>query len=356
MDRALLLASGQLGCVAPNPAVGCVIADNETIISESATAGGGRPHAEFQALEKAGSAASGASVYLTLEPCAHEGETPSCARLLVEAGVGRVIIAAKDTDPRTSGAGAEMLRAAGIVVDFDLAKNEALKINQGYFLLQQEARPMVTLKIASSSDAKVARPHSPLDESGNKWITGPAARQHGHYLRASHDAILVGIGTANTDDPMLTCRLEEIKNRSPVRIVLDRNCRLDPEGKLARTANEVPTWIIHQGALRGGLADTGVRSIKMDDMSDISAILTCIGHAGVTRLLVEGGPTVWYSFLKSGLVDHLHWYKAPMVIGAGGLQISDGFSHGQIEEDYGLVCTGEEKRGDDMLVSYEKRR
>ncbi len=354
MDLALSLARDKLGCVAPNPAVGCIIVKNGTVIGEGATAPGGRPHAEYLALQKVGSAAKVATVYVTLEPCAHEGETPSCARLLVEAGVSRVIIALEDPDPRTSGGGAKMMEAAGIDVEFGLLEDAARRLNQGFFLWHNESRPMVTLKIATSKDAKVAWPQSHLDKGGGKWITGKPARQHGHGLRANHDAILVGIGTALADDPMLTCRLEG--KGSPIRIVLDHNSRLDPSSKLVKTAGQVPTWLIHQDPLSDGLSGTFIRSISMDDMSDVAAILGCLRDTGITRLLVEGGPTVWCSFLDSGLVDHLYWYKAPIEIGVGGVQISDDFGHQWIEEKYGLIRRSEEKLGDDMLVNYEKRR
>ena len=317
MGHALRLGMRALGNVAPNPAVGCVIVSADGhVVGRGWTQRGGRPHAETVALAQAGEAARGATAYVSLEPCAHHGATPPCADALVTAGVARVVGAAVDPDPRVSGKGFARLEAAGIVVTRGVLEKEAVAINAGFFARVTAERPFVALKIAQSADGFVA------DAAGSsKWITSEQARRHGQLLRARYDAILVGIGTVLADDPALTCRLPGLEHRSPLRVVLDSRLRLPPKSQLASTVARQPT-VLFTAAEEGGdeLLSQGVEIVRMTETArpELLDVLRVLAKRGVTRLLVEGGPTVHAAFLESKLVDLLHIYRAPLLIGAGG--------------------------------------
>jgi diaminohydroxyphosphoribosylaminopyrimidine deaminase/5-amino-6-(5-phosphoribosylamino)uracil reductase len=321
MRAALALARRSLGRTWPNPAVGCVIVRDGRIVARGRTRDGGRPHAEADALAKAGELARGATVYVTLEPCAHHGRTPPCADALVEAGVARVISALEDPDPRVKGQGHARLEAAGIAVAIGEGAEEAGEINAGFFLRVREGRPLFHLKLASSLDGRIA---TAAGES--KWITGEAARNDGHRLRATHDAILVGAGTVQADDPELTCRLPGLAGRSPVRLVLDSKAGLAAGSKLARTAREVPVWVLctraASGARRDALREAGVEVIEVeaahDGRVDVVAAAQALGQRGLTRVLVEGGGEVAAAFLKAGLIDRITSYRAGLILGGDG--------------------------------------
>ena len=320
MRHALRLAERGQGNTAPNPAVGCVIVSRDGhIVGRGWTGVGGRPHAETIALAQARGLAKGATAYVTLEPCAHHGKTPPCADALVKAQVARVVGATVDPDSRVSGAGFARLEAAGIEVTRGVLEGQARVLNLGFFKRLNEGRPLVALKIAQSADGFAA------DEKGNsKWVTGARARAHGHLMRATHDAILVGIATALADDPALTCRLLGLEARSPLRVVLDSRLRLPPDSQLARTAKDIPV-LVFTTATAGGDALTaqGVQiervSADCEGRPDIGAVLQALGKRGLNRVLVEGGPQVHASLLKCNLVDFIHLYRAPLLIGQGGL-------------------------------------
>jgi diaminohydroxyphosphoribosylaminopyrimidine deaminase / 5-amino-6-(5-phosphoribosylamino)uracil reductase len=320
MRHALRLAERALGSVAPNPAVGCVIVSPEgRIVGRGWTRKGGRPHAETVALAQAGAAAKGATAYVTLEPCAHHGITGPCANALAKAGITRLVAAILDPDPRVAGAGFATLQKARIAVTTGVLETEARALNLGFFKRIAEGRPLVALKIAASADGYVA------DAKGySRWITSELARRHAHRLRASYDAILVGIGTALADDPALTCRLPGLEQRSPLRIVLDSRLQLPENSQLARTARDRPT-LVFTVAKKGGetLAAQGVEieRVAADESGrvDIAAALQSLAKRGITRLLVEGGPLVHSAFWQRNLTDVLHLYRAPILIGEGGL-------------------------------------
>jgi diaminohydroxyphosphoribosylaminopyrimidine deaminase/5-amino-6-(5-phosphoribosylamino)uracil reductase len=328
MRAALLLAERGLGRVWPNPAVGCVIVGAAGVDTPGHVAGrgftqpGGRPHAETEALRMAGDAARGATAYVTLEPCSHHGKTPPCADALVEAGIARCVVALEDPDPRVNGAGTARLREAGIAVDVGLCAAEAAELNAGFFTRVKLGRPLVTLKLATSLDGRIA-----TWSGDSKWITGEAARARSHRLRASHDAILVGIGTALADDPELTCRLPGLEDRSPARIVLDSRLRLPLASRLVESAEKVATHVVtaagHPDAALAPFRQRNVNMLELEpDASGrpaLSALLAALGLAGITRLLVEGGATVAASFAKADLVDRLVWFRAPGIIGGDGL-------------------------------------
>lgn len=322
MRSAFALARRGLGNVWPNPAVGCVIVADGRVVGRGWTQPGGRPHAETEALRRAGGAARGAAAYVSLEPCGHWGRTPPCVDALIEAGLARVVIALEDPDPRVSGAGIRRLRAAGIALETDVGAAEAAEINAGFLTRERLGRPLVTLKLATSLDGRIA-----TRTGASRWITGPAARAHVHSLRARYDAILVGTGTVLADDPQLTCRLPGLGNRSPVRVVLDRRLVIPPAAQLIATARQVPTWVIagHSAdpARRQALAAAGAVLIEVDidaeGRIDLAAALQALGARGVTRLLVEGGARLGAALLRLRLVDRLVWMHAPMLIGGDGI-------------------------------------
>jgi diaminohydroxyphosphoribosylaminopyrimidine deaminase/5-amino-6-(5-phosphoribosylamino)uracil reductase len=350
MRHALALAERALGTTAPNPAVGCVIVKDERVVGRGWTQPGGRPHAETMALVEAGEAARGATAYVTLEPCAHHGQTPPCANALVEAGIARVVVAVEDPDPRVSGKGIAMLWDAGVEVASGVLEREAAELNLGFFLRVKENRPLVTLKIAQSLDGKTA-----TVSGHSKWITGTEARRHGHLLRAKHDAILVGVETALADDPELTCRIAGLEDRSPVRVVLDTRLRLKESAKLVKTAKQVPTLVFTTVA--GQLGDAEVIRVGRDARGrpDIGAVLNKLSERGITRLLVEGGASVHASFLDRGLAGRLEVFRAPVVLGASGKSAVDALAALDLDEAARFVSLGKRVLGADLLESFAAR-
>ena len=238
MAAAIRLARHHFGRTGTNPSVATLIVRDGVIIGRGITAIGGRPHAETQALAEAGSGARGAAAYATLEPCAHHGRTPPCAEALVTAGISRVVIAARDPDPRVSGKGAAILRQAGIEVTENVMANEAWDGLSPYLTRSVKKRPEVTLKLALSADGMIGR-----REGKQIAVTGPVSNAMVHLMRAEHDAILIGIETVLNDDPLLTCRLPGLEKRSPIRIVLDGSARLPLSSRLAVSARDVPVWV-----------------------------------------------------------------------------------------------------------------
>ncbi|HWU25155.1 MAG TPA: bifunctional diaminohydroxyphosphoribosylaminopyrimidine deaminase/5-amino-6-(5-phosphoribosylamino)uracil reductase RibD [Rhizomicrobium sp.] len=352
MRHALRLAERALGTTAPNPAVGCVIADSEGhVAGRGWTQKGGRPHAEMIALQAAGARAKGATAYVSLEPCAHHGQTPPCAEALAAAGVARVVAAVKDPDPRVNGAGLEYLRKAGIAVAADLLAADAAELNRGFFLRVTANRPLVALKIAQSLDGRIA-----ASSGESRWITGSAARRYGHFLRARHDAILVGIGTALADDPMLTCRLPGYEDRSPLRVVLDSALRLGEQSNLAQTAREYPTIAYTTQAKSGPLSASGVEiaAVPKDERgrTNLGAVLNDLAKRGITRLLVEGGARVHAAFLDGGFADRLEIFHAPLLLGGAGRTAIDVLAELGLGRAPRFHRTGRRTFGADTLESF----
>jgi diaminohydroxyphosphoribosylaminopyrimidine deaminase/5-amino-6-(5-phosphoribosylamino)uracil reductase len=328
MRAALNLAQRGLGTVWPNPAVGCVIVKDDEVVGRGWTQPGGRPHGETEALARAGDNAKGATAYISLEPCAHHGKTPPCADALIAAGIARAVVAMEDPDPRVSGRGIARLRDAGIAVDTGLCAKEAYELNAGFFKRIRENRPLVTLKLAATLDGRIATSHGE-----SQWITGEAARNRAHLLRATHDAVMVGVGTVIADNPQLTCRLPGLGGRSPVRIVIDGSLRTPLTAKLVAEAKQVPTWIIHRHGADAArcqtLRDCGVELIEVPVSEtvemDLTVAFTELGKRGLTRVLVEGGASLAGELLEEGLVDRLAWFHAPMLIGGDGLPAVQAF-------------------------------
>lgn len=314
MNIALRMAKRGLGNTAPNPSVGAVIANEQTkeIISRGWTQSGGRPHAETEALRLAGANAAGATLYVTLEPCAHFGVTPPCVEAIISAHLKSVVIALQDPDIRTSGEGVQRLRAANIEVGLALKEYEAKWITMGHILRKTERRPLVSLKIATDHKGSV-----PLgDGFGPHFVTGPDARAFGHLLRSQSDAILVGSGTVYSDNPELTCRLPGLTDRSPIRIVLSGSRGVPQDCKLVQTANQTPLLLFYAGEDNGAyteLLPSGVETIKtLGDQQEVNipAALEVLAARGITRILVEGGLKVWRSFSKMQRVDEIFHFQA----------------------------------------------
>jgi diaminohydroxyphosphoribosylaminopyrimidine deaminase / 5-amino-6-(5-phosphoribosylamino)uracil reductase len=322
MLAALSLARRGLGTVWPNPAVGCVLVNGGRVVGRGWTQPSGRPHGETEALHRAGQAARGATAYVSLEPCCHWGRTPPCADALIDAGVRRVVVALEDPDPRVAGEGLRRLRAADLEVETGLCAAEAAELNVGFFCRLRLGRPLVTLKLATSVDGRIATRHGE-----SQWITGPPARERAHWLRAAHDAIMVGTGTVLADDPQLTCRLPGLGHRSPVRVVIDRSLRIPPSKRIIAEAREVPTWIMTSPsadrARRQIMCASGVTLIDVAPESDgtigLAAALAALGERGVTRLLVEGGGRLAAALMRARLIDRLVWVHAPLLIGDDGI-------------------------------------
>lgn len=313
MGMALSLGRRGLGRVWPNPSVGCVIVRGSRVIGRGWTADGGRPHAETQALQ--GIDATGATAYVTLEPCAHHGQTPPCTDALIAAGLTRVVIAVGDPDPRVAGKGIDMLRAAGIDLDIGVRAAEARTDLAGFLFRLTENRPFVTLKLASSFDGRIA---TAAGES--KWITGPAARRAVHAMRARHDAVLVGAGTVRADDPSLTVRDLGV-TRQPIRIVASRRLNIEAD-QLLKTVDEAPLWLCHGGnADAAGWTAKGAESIECDTIGrqvDPADMMRKLATKGLTRVFCEGGGTLAASLLGAGLVDEIVGFTAGIMLGAEG--------------------------------------
>jgi len=319
MRTALALGRRGQGQVWPNPAVGCVIVRDGRVLGRGWTQPGGRPHAEAVALARAGAAARGATAFVTLEPCAHHGLTPPCAQALAAAGVARVVAPLTDTDPRVAGLGFETLRRAGVQVTTGVLAGEAARDHAGFFLRVEQGRPLVTLKLAASLDGRIA---TATGES--RWITGLEARRLVHAMRARHDAVMVGAGTARADDPSLTVRGLGIV-RQPVRLVVSRRLDLPLMGQLARTAREVPVWLCHGTDADPALVETwqglGARLFPCSvagGQLDPLAVLHALGQAGLTRVFCEGGGALAASLLAGDLVDELAVFSAGLALGAEG--------------------------------------
>jgi len=320
MMMALSLGRRGQGRCWPNPAVGCVIVKDGRVLGRGWTQPGGRPHAETEALAQAGAAARGATAYVSLEPCAHHGQTPPCAQALIDAGVARVVAPLADSDPRVSGHGFTMLQAAGIEVVTGVLADQAAADHAGFFLRVEQGRPWVTLKLASSFDGRIA-----TATGQSKWITGPEARRAVHAQRARHDAVMVGAGTARADDPSLTVRDLGIDHQ-PVRVVVSRRLDLPLLGQLARTAGEVPVWICHghdadheRLTAWEGLGARLIACAQHGTRLDTGDVLRQLGEAGLTRVFCEGGSALAASLLAGDLVDELVGFTAGLAIGAEGL-------------------------------------
>jgi diaminohydroxyphosphoribosylaminopyrimidine deaminase / 5-amino-6-(5-phosphoribosylamino)uracil reductase len=362
MDLALALGRRGLGNAWPNPAVGAVVVDVAggvpVIVGRGWTQPGGRPHAEVEALRRAGTRARGATLYVTLEPCSHHGKTPPCTEAIVAAGIARVVSAIEDPNPEVAGEGHAQLAAHGITVEVGLRAEAARRSHAGHFSRMREGRPYVTLKLAVSADGKAGL-------AGRKpaVITGEAARARVHLMRAMNDAILIGVNTALADDPQLTCRLPGLDMRSPVRIVVDTTLRLPEATALVRSAQATPVWVVAGPAAGEAgerqLHEHGVEVLRCGATAgriDLAATLRLIAGRGITRLMVEGGPTIAASLIAADLIDEAAILRAPVSIGSGGIDALEGMPLSALTASPRFTSRGIEAVGADSLETFERVR
>ena len=353
MAAAIALGDRHVGLTGSNPSVGALVVRHGEVMGAGATQPGGAVHAEAVALARAGEAARGATLYVTLEPCAYRsrGGTP-CADLTRAAGVARVVVALADPNPAIDGRSVERLAAEGLAVTCGPGAQEAARSLAGHLTWVRLGRPHMTVKQALSADGRIAA-------AGKRpvAITGPAANAQVHMMRARSDAILIAAGTARADDPMLTCRLPGLGARSPIRVVLDRDLSLSPESRLARTAREVPVWVIAKpgapATRQAALERVGVVVLRADGVEDALRVL---GARGVRRVLVEAGGGLSRTLLDADLADRYEIFRAPTIIGADGIPaMRGGDLESALETDrYRLHCF--RRHGADGRWTYERRR
>src|SRR6202165_2919804 len=335
MRRALDLARAGVGLVSPNPAVGAVIVDaSDREVGTVSHNYDGVKHAEVLALEKAGRAAKGGTLYLNLEPCSHQGRTGPCADAVIAAGIRRVVCSMQDPNPRVAGQGFARLRASGIKVDVGLLEAEAKKLNESFAKYIRTGKPLVTLKSAMTLDGKIADATKPGTEhgvttpategsrSGYHWITGEAARAHVQQLRHQSDAILAGVGTVMADDPLLTDRSGLPRRRKLLRVILDSYLRIPPASRVIQTADNDVLVLCSaaEESAKQALEAKGIRvqripAANADRRSDFAAIVERLGELEITSLLIEGGALVNAAALASGEVDKVFLYYAPKIFG-----------------------------------------
>jgi diaminohydroxyphosphoribosylaminopyrimidine deaminase/5-amino-6-(5-phosphoribosylamino)uracil reductase len=354
MQLALTLGRRGLGNTWPNPAVGAVLVKDGIILARGWTQAGGRPHAEIEALRRAKKEAQGATLYVTLEPCSHQGKSPPCADAIIRAGIARVVSALEDPNPEVAGQGHEKLRVKGIAVEVGLGAEEARRVHAGHIARVTQHRPYVLLKLAISADGKVGL-------AGRKpaAISGEAARARVFQMRAQSDAILVGIGTVLSDNPQLTCRLPGMEGRSPVRVVLDAQLRVPLSTAVVATVRETPTWVFAAGkasAIAGEILEQrGCKVFRVDEENgrlDLDQVLKTLAGQGISRLMVEGGPTVAASLVEADLVDEAVLVRSEKTIGEGGIAPLEGLPLEALTDR--LHARAKEHLGSDTLESYER--
>lgn len=362
MAEALCLAKHGLGCVWPNPSVGCMIVDMATvpprILGRGWTQPGGCLHAESVALGEAGESARGATLYVTLEPCAHYGRTPPCVDRIISAGIGRVVSAMSDPDPRVNGKGHACLLAAGITLEQGVLEAAAHRLNIGHLRRVLEKRPFVQLKLAHCRNGSIAR-------AGNHplRITAGIADSYVHHMRAKADAIMVGAGTLSSDDPELTCRIPGTEGRSPVRIVLDRDLNAGLSSRLFQTAGKTPSWIVTGQCFSSErtlpFTEKGVRVLMAKQTEqrklDLDSVLRLLANEGITRLLVEGGASLAHSFLTSEKADEIILIEGNIAIDCGGLPAFTVAGPELVAQNRSYSLSETRALGQDTLRRYVKR-
>ncbi len=356
MRAALALARRGLGTTWPNPSVGCVIVRDGRVVGRGHTAPGGRPHAEPMALAMAGGQAKGGTAYVTLEPCCHWGKTPPCTDALIAAGIARVVVATRDPDRRVDSQGIARLREAGIAVQEGLLEPEALDTLAGFIQRVTTGRPMVTLKLATTLDGRIA-----TGAGESQWITGTAARRMAHALRGRHDAVMAGVGTVLADNPELTCRIAGFRPTPVVRVIADSHLRTPLTSMLARTARDAPAWfLIREGtdpARRHAFTALGATLLAVPGAPagvDIRAALRAMGDAGLTRVLVEGGGQLAAALMRADLVDRIAWFHAPAVMGGDGWPGVQAFGIEKLATMPRFQRHRITPLGDDMLSEYTR--
>jgi diaminohydroxyphosphoribosylaminopyrimidine deaminase / 5-amino-6-(5-phosphoribosylamino)uracil reductase len=359
MAEALALGRANLGRTWPNPSVGAVVVNNGVVVGRGATQPGGRPHAEALALAEAGLKAVGSTLYVTLEPCSHRsvrGGTP-CLEHTLLSGVRRVVSAIDDPNPHISGVGHALLRSAGVRVQVGPGRTEALRDHCGHILRVQQGRPMVTLKLAQTADGFCAPAGG-----GRLRISGDAAMREVHLLRANHDAIMVGVGTALSDDPQLNVRLQNLESHSPVRVILDSRLRLPLTSTLVRTATHIPVWVIAaQNAPQApelALRERGLEVMRVgrdsSGMLDLVAALRLLALRGITRIFSEGGPTVADALVRAGLADTVIVSTADHSLAVPGVPALLPGLASALADSSRYRTRAEQRHGTDTFTTYER--
>jgi diaminohydroxyphosphoribosylaminopyrimidine deaminase/5-amino-6-(5-phosphoribosylamino)uracil reductase len=366
MAGALAMARRGVGTTAPNPSVGAVLVDPATgaIIARGWTQPGGRPHAETEALRRAGTRARGATLYVTLEPCSHYGKTPPCADAVIAAGVARVVVAQTDPDSRVSGRGIQRLREAGIAVTTGVLEAEAKAVTIGHITRQLLGRPFVQVKLAVSADGRIAP-----GDGRPVWVTGEASRARGHLLRAEADAIMVGVGTVLADDPRLDCRLPGLSHRSPDRVVVDTHGRTAAQANvLAKSANGARVFIattLDEASARATAAHAsgaivlwrmGRVDARGHGMVDLQRLLEVLAANGITRLLVEGGPSIVASMLAHDLADEVTLFRSATAIAPDGTEPLGADGLGRFDDATRWLAADTVALEQDTLTIYRRRR
>lgn len=351
MKRALSLARKGIGRTAPNPAVGCVIVRDGSIVGEGWHKKAGTPHAEVHALRQAGEKAGNADVYVTLEPCAHFGKTPPCADALVAAGVARVFVGMPDPNPLVCGKGIDILRAAGIEVSVGILERECSRINEGFIKHITTGMPFVILKSAMTMDGRTA-----TSTGDSKWITSEKSRRYVHKLREVVDGIMVGVGTVIADDPQLTCRLKG-KRRDPVRIIVDSRLRIPAGARVLDDGCLAATCIattVRKPERIAELEKSGVEIItcgELNDRVDLADMMRRLGKRGLQTILLEGGRELAGEFVRMGLVDKFMLFYAPKLLGGGdGFGLFAGKGPERMDAALRLKEISITRFGDDWLV------
>jgi diaminohydroxyphosphoribosylaminopyrimidine deaminase / 5-amino-6-(5-phosphoribosylamino)uracil reductase len=352
MRRALELAERGRGLTSPNPMVGAVVVRDGHVVGEGAHLRAGGPHAEIEALAAAGDATRGATLYVTLEPCAHHGRTPPCAPAVARAGIVRVVAALRDPNPLVAGGGADLLRGAGVAVQLGVLGDEAERQISTWLTAMRERRPHVTLKAAATLDGKLADVHGT-----SKWITGPVARAHAHRLRAESDAIVVGITTALRDDPALNVRLGRPWPREPYRVVLDTGARLDAHARLIHSGTPARALVaVGEDAPVARVADleaagaSVLRCPARQGRVDPAAVLQGLFEREVRAVLVEGGGETHAAFVDVGLVDRVALFVAPLLLGGRDATGVVGGAGRELKSALRLSAPRVTALGDDVLL------
>ena len=342
MNEAIRLARRGIGQVSPNPCVGAIVVRDGDVVGRGWYEGPGAPHAEIVAIDEAGADSAGSTVYVSLEPCTHHGNTSPCVDALIDAGVARVVVAIEDPDQRVDGRGIKSLRGSGIDVAVGVGGEQAAGVNREYLVHRKLGRPFVICKVAASMDGRVA-----AADGNSRWITSEASRLDVHRLRSRVDAVCVGVGTVVADDPMLTVR-DVPSGRQPLRVVVDSSGRT-PEGSKV-LSDDAETLIVTTKSLPPPLGPRSIFVDSSDGRVDLPSMLSELASRDVVSLLVEGGPTLLGSFVREDLVDRFIFYLAPKLLGDAGLALLAGWAASTIDASFDLDIESVRKIGDDICV------
>ncbi|PPR77754.1 MAG: Riboflavin biosynthesis protein RibD [Alphaproteobacteria bacterium MarineAlpha2_Bin1] len=357
MQHAINISTRGIGLTCPNPSVGCVVVNKNTIVGRGVTAKGGRPHAETLALKMAGDKARGSSVYVTLEPCNHIGETDPCCEALISAGVRKVIVATLDPDKRVSGKGVTKLKNSGIEVINGVLEKEAIEVNEGYFKNKYQNQPLTTLKIAISIDSKVA-----TKTGESKWITSKGARDHSHMLRARSDALIISSSTAINDNPSLTCRLPGMIDYSPIRVILDAFRKVPNNLEIFKNAKSIPVWVftsvpesekINQESIALGVKIINVNKDRFGYGVNLKQVFAFLSSQGIMRVMVESGGNLSSALINEKLIDRLVIYRAPSVIGGDGMSAIESINVKSLSDSLQLELIKLEEFDSNIIETYK---